>query len=62
MSNGVTPGQLCVLYDGDEVVGAGTIDLIATFGHCGLRIIRNQFCYRTFLMAIKFLAIPNPQS
>ena len=24
-SGGVTPGQLCVLYDGDEVVGAGTI-------------------------------------
>ena len=24
-SDGVTPGQLCVLYDGDEVVGAGTI-------------------------------------
>ena len=23
---GVTPGQLCVLYDGDEVVGAGTIN------------------------------------
>ena len=25
-SGGVTPGQLCVLYDGDEVVGAGTIE------------------------------------
>ena len=25
LSGGVTPGQLCVLYDGDEVVGAGTI-------------------------------------
>ena len=24
-SGGVTPGQLCVLYDGDEVVGAGNI-------------------------------------
>ena len=24
-SGGVSPGQLCVLYDGDEVVGAGTI-------------------------------------
>ena len=24
-SDGVTPGQLCVLYNGDEVVGAGTI-------------------------------------
>jgi tRNA-uridine 2-sulfurtransferase len=24
-SQGVTPGQLCVLYDGDDVVGAGTI-------------------------------------
>lgn len=24
-SGGVTPGQLCVLYDGEEVVGAGTI-------------------------------------
>ena len=24
-SDGVSPGQLCVLYDGDEVVGAGTI-------------------------------------
>ena len=24
-SGGVTPGQLCVLYQGDEVVGAGTI-------------------------------------
>lgn len=23
---GVTPGQLCVLYDGDEVMGAGTIE------------------------------------
>jgi tRNA-specific 2-thiouridylase len=25
-SQGVTPGQMCVLYDGEEVVGAGTID------------------------------------
>ncbi len=25
-SDGVSPGQLCVLYDGDEVVGAGTIN------------------------------------
>jgi tRNA-specific 2-thiouridylase len=24
-SQGVTPGQMAVLYDGDEVVGAGTI-------------------------------------
>jgi tRNA U34 2-thiouridine synthase MnmA/TrmU len=23
---GVSPGQMCVLYRGDEVIGAGTID------------------------------------